>query len=302
MVLYYLVSAFKGRFRYEYRLYAFLSHPGYKYSDMNGFGHFLMPVVLFDLYWAAFAVLLTMVGSLLWVRGLEVRAKRRLTQAYGRFSVRLRTTAAYVLLGSVIFYSTNVVNEYRTRLDDEARQANYEKQYKQYEQRAQPRITDVKVNVDVFPSRRKRRFHFEGQPRRRKGHRLSVLHHGPRGSASMMELSSDRRQRPGSNDAVGDSRLILGADGDEAGFWDDKMQRFLRHELGKYLMDRGMERKMRCHWCSWKTSPTFTTRKAAWSRTLCKTTLANRISTRPRPTTSRLSLSSDFRTQRRVNC
>ena len=77
MVLYYLATAFMGRFGLEHHLYDYASHPSYTYSDMNGFGHFLAPIRWFNLHWAAWAVLLAVAANLLWVRGLEVRPVRR---------------------------------------------------------------------------------------------------------------------------------------------------------------------------------------------------------------------------------
>ena len=162
MVLYYLGSTFMYRFGFEHHLYHFPSYPAYTYSDMNGFGHFVQPLVWFDLYWATFAVLLAIGGNLMWVRGLDIRITRRLSSALDRFSWRLRTTAAigltaFALIGGFIFYNTNILNEYRTRFDSEVRSANYEKNYKQYEKSPQPRITSVRAEVDVFPDERRLR-------------------------------------------------------------------------------------------------------------------------------------------------
>ena len=50
MVLYYIISAFASSFGFEHRLYRYASTPGYTYSDMNGFGHFIGPIVWFNRY------------------------------------------------------------------------------------------------------------------------------------------------------------------------------------------------------------------------------------------------------------
>ncbi len=64
MVLYYLASAFMGQLGLEHHLYQYGENPGYTYSDMNRFGHFLPPLFLFDAYWTAFAVMLALVAYL----------------------------------------------------------------------------------------------------------------------------------------------------------------------------------------------------------------------------------------------
>ena len=156
MVLYFIVNAFLTNFGFEHRLYRFASTPGYTYSDMNGFGHFIGPIVWFDLYWTAFAILLAVTANLLWVRGLETGWRKRIKLAWARFSRPLQvlsTTAlvAWIALGGYIFYNTNVLNEYRTRFDNQLLQVRYEKQYKQYEDSPQPRIQSVKVEIAIFP-------------------------------------------------------------------------------------------------------------------------------------------------------
>ena len=56
------------------------------------------------------------------------------------------------VLGGWIFYNTNVLNEYRTTLDVERQQADYEKALIGYENVPQPRITDVTLEVDLYPA------------------------------------------------------------------------------------------------------------------------------------------------------
>jgi len=54
-------------------------------------------------------------------------------------------------LGAFIFYNTNVVNEYRTKVADERWTAQYEKTLLAFETVPQPRITDVRMNVAIYP-------------------------------------------------------------------------------------------------------------------------------------------------------
>jgi len=57
--------------------------------------------------------------------------------------------------GGWIFRNTNILNEYHTSDDEAHLLALYERRYKQYEQVTQARVTDVKVQVDLFPELRR---------------------------------------------------------------------------------------------------------------------------------------------------
>ena len=159
MIVYYLVSIFMSQFGWEHKLYDYAADPGYTYSDMNGFGHFIMPIFLFKIYWAAFALLLAILSNLFWVRGLETKFKWRAIIAGRHFNKPAKIAVIIALLvffisGGFIFYNTNVLNEYMTGNEREELSVEYEKRYKKFENSPQPRITDVNVNVDIYPFRR----------------------------------------------------------------------------------------------------------------------------------------------------
>ncbi len=168
MVLYYLSSAFMGQLGFEHHLYRYTATPGYTYSDMNGFGHFLGPVFWFDAYWAVFAVLLALLAHLYSVRGLATEWGWRSALARERFQSRQRwiaaaAAAACIALGGFIFYNTNVLNIYRTQKAGEKLRVSYEKEYQKYRSEPQPRITAVKLEADVYPQSRSARIrgHYE---------------------------------------------------------------------------------------------------------------------------------------------
>ena len=59
--------------------------------------------------------------------------------------------AGMVAFGAFIFYNTNILNHYQTAHDQLERQANYEKKYKGLAADPQPKVTAVKLAVDLFP-------------------------------------------------------------------------------------------------------------------------------------------------------
>ncbi|TGE16985.1 ABC transporter permease/M1 family aminopeptidase [Hymenobacter elongatus] len=164
MILYYVFSIFKDQLGLEHNLYSFNSDPGVQYSAMNGYGHFVLPYFTFKFYWAAFAVMLAIASSLLWPRGTETRFSWRWQQLRYSFSPALRVVAGVALvvfagLGAYIFYNTNVLNQYRSTARQDELRARYEKTYKPYARRYQPRVVAVNVAVDIFPEQRDIRFH-----------------------------------------------------------------------------------------------------------------------------------------------
>ena len=140
-------------------LYRYGQTPQATYSDINGYGPFLQPLVWFRIYWAITAVLVAIITNLLWVRGTENNWRVRMSLAAARFSraTLAGVTACVVLLlgvGGYIFYNTHIINPYRTTFKVDEDRAQYEKQYRQYWSLPQPRITDVTTQIDIYPEQR----------------------------------------------------------------------------------------------------------------------------------------------------
>ncbi|MDB5235117.1 MAG: hypothetical protein JWR44_2110 [Hymenobacter sp.] len=162
VVIYYLANVFRGQMGLTHRLFGYGGSPSPgQYSAMNGYGHFLPAFWWSKLLWAGVAVLLILLANLLWVRGTD--ATGRLREARRRWSTGSTATLALGLLvslgaGGYIFYNTNVLNRYRTPKQQEKLQVAYEKQYRRLKDVAQPRITAVSLNTEIFPSTRAVRF------------------------------------------------------------------------------------------------------------------------------------------------
>jgi hypothetical protein len=90
--------------------------------------------------------------------------------------------------GSFIFYNTNVLNAYVPSDDAERRQAEYEKQYRQYRDLPQPRVVSVRADVDIFP--RERRADIRGSYRlaNRSKVPISALHIGVPRRVKILQL------------------------------------------------------------------------------------------------------------------
>ena len=156
VALFYIWNTFFAGLVLKHNLLIFGSDPGVTYSDMNGFGHAVLPYFVFKIYWAAFAVCLGVVSSLLWARGTDKTLSWRLSQAGDHGKKRAILALTFTLLvftgcGTFIYYNTNIENKYYTPFAQEELQARYERTYKKLEKTPSPRITGVTLNVDIFP-------------------------------------------------------------------------------------------------------------------------------------------------------
>jgi ABC-2 type transport system permease protein len=145
-------------FGWENSLYLLGQTPTYTYSDMNGYGHFVPALFWSITYWLAICALLGVFSVALARRGAEDSLRVRVRSAL-RLAPRLAPAALLFTLiaagsGWWYFYNAHILNEY---LDSYARrhiQADYERQFKQYQDMLQPKITAVDVAINIYPERR----------------------------------------------------------------------------------------------------------------------------------------------------
>lgn len=143
----------------EQQIYEFNSDPGFEYSDMNGYGHGLQLYYLYKLYWLALGLVFITLAFLFWTRGLGQSVKHRMKDAAARCNKlvaipMLLSLVAFLAIGSTIYYQNNIANENKSAKDAELESVQWEKNYKKYENKIQPRITDVKIDMDLFPKER----------------------------------------------------------------------------------------------------------------------------------------------------
>ncbi|MCW3121584.1 MAG: hypothetical protein JWQ38_1076 [Flavipsychrobacter sp.] len=139
-------------------LLVFNSDPGVVYSDMNKFGHAAFPYFVYKAYWIAFAICLAALSSMLWARGSELKLKLRFAGTKNKANtpswlVFVVGVLIFIGCGSFIYYNTNVVNKFRTDFEQEEELAQFEKKFKHFENAPQPKITDVLLNVDLYPNK-----------------------------------------------------------------------------------------------------------------------------------------------------
>lgn len=156
MVIYLIAQITLNNLGLQNNLYHYSGGPGVPLSDMNGRGHFWVAETWYNVYWGAFALILLILSYGLWRRGTEVRMSPRLRRLPRRLKgpagvVMALAALVFVATGAWIFVNTSIWNHYETSIDGEKRLADSEKTLLRYEHVDQPTVTDVKLNIDLYP-------------------------------------------------------------------------------------------------------------------------------------------------------
>ncbi len=153
-----MILPFVSKLGIEHSIFRFNSSTGYDYSDMNGYGT-VREFFYYRLYWLLFTTFLYCIALLFWKRGILSGVKERLLLVGKRLKSVIIIpiiilVLGFVSLGYAIYYHDTKMNTYYTSQERELQVVDYEKLYKKYENYAQPRIVDVKVDMNIFPKER----------------------------------------------------------------------------------------------------------------------------------------------------
>jgi len=140
------------------RLYMYGDIVPYTYSDMNGYGHFVRPILWSTVYWLSWGVFLGVLASLLARRGAETGLRTRLRaakQSLPAYAVLLALPLLCAIgSGAWFYYNTHILNPFLTDKSTRDLQADYEKLYKKYEYAPIPKIVAVDTAVNIYPENR----------------------------------------------------------------------------------------------------------------------------------------------------
>lgn len=159
MFLFYISFIVMSELGVEHNMFYYARASLGSYSEMNQYGHYVTAFSWFNVYWFGFAGLLYAAAILMSVRGLDTKFNVRIKLGGMRlnkvavFSIAL---ALFVFLssGAFIYYNTNILNTYQNSDDGKADRKAYELALKQYEFKAQPKIIDTYVEVELYPGQR----------------------------------------------------------------------------------------------------------------------------------------------------
>lgn len=147
-----------GIFEINSNMISFAARPDITYSDMNGFGPFVPGLLGFSVYWTVFCAFLCVTCLIIYIRGKDLSGANRLQMAK-KATVHYRlplvlSIIAFVICGGFVYYNTEILNTYDSPDDLEKKQVSYEKQYKKYENRPQPRFYKLNYTIDILPYER----------------------------------------------------------------------------------------------------------------------------------------------------
>lgn len=150
---------FLGKAGIEQSIFKYNQGSGYMYSDMNGYGASLTRYFAFKIYWLFGGLIALVFAWLFWVRGIPNSFGERFSIAIKRLSIKTIGVLAILALlffglGARIYYEDNILNKRISSKESEQLQVEWEKKYKKYQGKAQPRIVAVKVNMDIYPKER----------------------------------------------------------------------------------------------------------------------------------------------------
>jgi hypothetical protein len=150
-----------GTFNYHLLLYSFTPDTGI--SDMDGMGHMVGPISLFDLYWMLGAGLLIVVAALWYHRGVSTSLKERWQLVPERFDRKTKWFTAvlgvlFLAVGGYVYYNVSYLNEWLTKGEGQERAITYEKALKKYQALPLPRMTGIAGSIDLYPEEKKELF------------------------------------------------------------------------------------------------------------------------------------------------
>lgn len=156
--IWYLIDSFFFQALLQHNLLIPLGSPQVIYSDMNGFGGTLLPMILFRFYWASIITLLIYVALRFYPRGTDIQWKNRWHSFKGipvKQHVKHMSPGllGMLIFGGTIFYNTNVLNQFEFSNSVEKDRLHYEQQFGKYKYLNQPKLTKVDLEVDLYPKK-----------------------------------------------------------------------------------------------------------------------------------------------------
>lgn len=141
---------------FDYHLLLYSYGPLFLFTDMDGIGHLLKPILWFNGYWILAGSFLVVTGSLFYARGTASSFKERLLLARDRWRGTARAGSfvlffSFLVAGGYIYYNISYLNDYNTPTEKTERGVMTEKQLSRYASLPLPKVTRMILQTDIYP-------------------------------------------------------------------------------------------------------------------------------------------------------
>lgn len=147
-----------NRLGLEHPLWDYGTGMNLSHSQMDGFGEGVPQFLTYGLHWYLVGTLMLIVGYLLSIQGVIDGPKARFAEAVARFNASGALKFGTILIivamlgtGYYIYHLTVDIDGFRSEKQSEELQVAFEKRYKYLQDRPHPKITSVKMEVDMEP-------------------------------------------------------------------------------------------------------------------------------------------------------
>ena len=159
LVLYYVVAITLANIGLGHPLLLYGILPDITYSAMNGWGHYLARRNALLAYWGGVALILLTLALVLWPRGVSDRFKERLRLGQRRLVPGVLAAFGIGILlfagsGGLLWYNMDHLGGYQTDWHKDTVSAEYELRYRRLARLPQPRVSDVRLQVEILPETR----------------------------------------------------------------------------------------------------------------------------------------------------
>jgi len=160
LVIIFLGTTFSSMTSLEHPLLLVGKLPIVGYTNMSGYSDITKQYNLLALYWLSFGALLAFISFKMWQRGNTYSMRFRVKQVFSNWSIRFSILTVllcvvYVGSGSVVFYNTNIVNDYMNSDDNLDYREAYELKFKRHENVKGFFPIVMSTKVDLFPSEKR---------------------------------------------------------------------------------------------------------------------------------------------------
>lgn len=149
-------SSLSASFGIEHPLLRIGDFPVVRYTGMNGYGSYSMPFHVFAGHWITLGLILALLSFKCWHRGIaegfltKLKQIRHSWNAFQKISLSL-LVLLFCFSSGFIFYKSNIETEYLTFEERLDQSAEYEKNYKKFENLDRLFPSDIQTEMALFP-------------------------------------------------------------------------------------------------------------------------------------------------------